>query len=209
VKRWNFLHCASSALEAFHCFTRLDRWDHQFHWYFPTEEESSVIRKNLLSISMAVIVILATSALGQNPSPPPSNDSAQVDQNIELLRKDIRSQKKQIIAANLQLTDAEAQKFWPLYDQYTAELVKINDAKYGAIKEYAVNFDTLTDEKALSLMRQILEVDQSVAQLRLRYAPLFNKIVPGKKTALFFQMDRRLVMLIDLQLASQIPMVQP
>ncbi|HEY6414547.1 MAG TPA: hypothetical protein VIX42_12730 [Edaphobacter sp.] len=153
-------------------------------------------------------MILATSSLGQNSSPP-SNDSAQADQNIELLRKDIRSQKKQIIAANLQLTDKEAEKFWPLYDQYTAELVKINDAKYAAIKEYATSFDTLTDDQAMNLARKVLEVDQSVAQLRLRYVPLFGKVVSGKKTALFFQMDRRLVMLIDLQLASQIPMVQP
>jgi hypothetical protein len=160
---------------------------------------------------MAAIVVLATSSFGQNSSQPQSTNSAQsnADRDIELLRRDIRSQKKQIIAANLQLTDAEAEKFWPLYDQYTAELVKINDAKYAAIKEYATNFDTLTDDQAVSLARKALEVDQSVAQLRLKYVPLVSKVISGKKTALFFQMDRRLVMLIDLQLASQIPMVQP
>jgi hypothetical protein len=131
------------------------------------------------------------------------------DQDVELLRKDIRSEKKQIIAANLTLTDTEATKFWPLYDQYTAELVKINDAKYAALKDYATNYDTLTDDKALALTRQMLEVDQSVAQLRLKYLPMFSKVVSGKKTALFFQLDRRLLMLIDLQVASAIPMVQP
>jgi len=113
------------------------------------------------------------------------------------------------LAANLQLTDAEAVKFWPIYDQYTAELVKINDAKYAALKEYATNYATLTDDQALSLARQIIGVDQSVAQLRLKYVPIFSKVISGKKTALFFQLDRRLVMLIDLQLASQIPMIEP
>jgi hypothetical protein len=126
-----------------------------------------------------------------------------------LLRKDIRSQKKQIIAANLTLTDAEATKFWPLYDQYTAELVKINDAKYGALKEYATNYDSLTDDKAVALTKQIVGVDRSVADLRTKYIPLVNKVVSGKKTALFFQLDRRLQMLIDLQLAAAVPMVQP
>jgi hypothetical protein len=132
-----------------------------------------------------------------------------VDQDVDLLRKDVRSQKKQIIAANLKLTDAEAEKFWPIYDQYTAELVKINDAKYAAIKEYAQNYDTLSDDQATALAKQIIAVDGQVSQLRERYVPIVNKVLPGKKTALFFQLDRRLVMLIDIQLATQIPMVQP
>jgi hypothetical protein len=175
------------------------------------DKENSVIKKNFLAISMAAIVALTGVSLGQTSSQTPSNNSAQssVDQNIDLLRQDIRSHKKQIIAANLQLTDQEAVKFWPIYDQYTAELVKINDAKYAVIKEYAINYDTLTDDKAVALTRQLLDVDQQVAQLRIKYVPLVSKVISGKKTALFFQMDRRLLMLIDLQLAEQIPMVQP
>ena len=62
---------------------------------------------------------------------------AAIDQDIELLRQDIRSKKKQMVAANLKLTDEEATKFWPVYDQYTADLVKINNEKYALIKEYA------------------------------------------------------------------------
>src|SRR5579871_6944295 len=98
---------------------------------------------------MAAIVILTSSLVGQSSAQTPSTSSGQstVDQDVDLLRKDIRSQKKQIIAANLQLTDTEAVKFWPLYDQYTAELVKINDAKYAAIKEYATSFDTRSEER--------------------------------------------------------------
>ena len=170
-----------------------------------------MIRKYLLLVSMAGMVVLTSSSVGQSQAQIPSNSSAQSspDQDIDLLRKDIRSQKKQIIAANLQLTDTEAEKFWPLYDQYTAELIKINDAKYAAIKEYATTYSTLTDDQALTLSRQVIGVDQSVAQLRMKYVPIFGKVISGKKTALFFQLDRRLVMLIDLQLASQIPMVQP
>src|SRR5271154_7599568 len=126
-----------------------------------------MITKKVLAMSVAAVLVFSTGARGQ--SSPQTTPAAQgsVDQDVDLLRKDIRSQKKQIIAANLQLTDAEAVKFWPIYDQYTAELVKINDAKYGAIKEYATNYTTLTDDQAVSLLRQILGVDQSVAQLRM------------------------------------------
>jgi len=171
-----------------------------------------VTTKNLLSISLASILILTGTTRGQSSAQTPSNPPAQntVDQDVDLLRKDIRSQKKQIIAANLQLSDAEAVKFWPLYDQYTAELVKINDAKYGVIKEYANTFNSsLTDEHALALTSNLLTVDAQAAQLRLKYVPIFSQVISGRKTALFFQMDRRLVMLIDLQLASQVPLVQP
>ena len=169
------------------------------------------MKKGFLTISMAAMVILTgispRVSLAQAASTAATQNT--VDQDVDLLRKDIRSQKKQIIAANLQLSDAEAVKFWPVYDQYTAELVKVNDAKYGAIKEYAANYTTMTDEHAVALTRNLLTVDQQVAQLRLKYVPLFNAVVSGKKAALFFQLDRRLVMLIDLQLASQIPMIQP
>ena len=161
-----------------------------------------MFKKNLLTISMAAFVVLAPSARNQSSAQTTPAAQSSVDQDVDLLRKDIRSEKKQIIAANLQLTDAEAEKFWPIYDQYTAELVKINDAKYAVIKEYATNYNTLTDEKALALTRQLLGVDQQVAQLRMKYVPIVSKVVSGKKTALFFQMDRRLLMLIDLQLAS-------
>jgi hypothetical protein len=70
------------------------------------------------------------------------------------------------------------------------------------------NYDTISDEQATVLMKQIIGVDGQVSQLRERYVPIVNKVLSGRKTALFFQLDRRLVMLIDIQLATQIPMVQ-
>jgi hypothetical protein len=158
---------------------------------------------------MAAMVILTGHTWSQSSAQSSSNSSAQstVDKDIDLLRKDVRSQKRQLIASNLQLTDQESEKFWPLYDQYTADLVKINDAKYAAIKEYAANYSTLTDDQATGLVRKMLGVDQAVAELRLRYIPIFNNVISGRKTSVFFQLDRRLVALIDLQLASQIPMM--
>lgn len=167
-------------------------------------------RMLLLSTLLAAATVLpATPRCHAQAQANSAGQKNSVDQDVDLLRKDVRSQKKQIIAANLQLTDQEAEKFWPIYDQYTADLVKINDAKYAAIKEYAQNYETLSNEQATALTKQILAVDSSVAQLREKYVPIVNKVLTGKKTALFFQLDRRLVMLIDIQLATQLPMVQP
>jgi hypothetical protein len=136
------------------------------------------------------------------------NSQAALDQDIEMLRKDIRSKKKQLIAGNLTLTDADATRFWPVYDQYTADLVKINDEKYALIKEYAGSWGTISNEQALDLIKRALAVDEQVAQLRIRYVPIFLGVLTGQKTATFFQLDRRIQAMVDLQLMSQLPLVQ-
>jgi Spy/CpxP family protein refolding chaperone len=164
-------------------------------------------KKIMLLLVLASAEVLAVPAAHAQAAA--SKDSQAVsEQDIQLLRQDIRSQKKQLIAANLKLTDAEATKFWPVYDQYSSEMTKIGDQRYALIKEYAQNFGSLTDDQALSLVNRSLALDEAVAQLRIKYVPIINKVLPGKKTATFFQMDRRLTALIDLQVASQIPLVQ-
>jgi hypothetical protein len=129
------------------------------------------------------------------------------DKDIELMRKDIRSQVKQLIAANMQLTDVEAEKFWPVYDQYAAEMKKINDDRLGIIKQYADNYGSLSDAEALSLTKRWMEADAATVQLAQKYLPLFEKVLPGRKVARFMQIDRRLRLMIDVQVTSQIPMV--
>jgi hypothetical protein len=131
------------------------------------------------------------------------------DEDIQLMRKDIRSQRKQIIAANLKLTDAEAEKFWPVYEQYISDLVNINGTKYALIKRYVETNGALTDTEAETSTSQWVGVDQSVAELRKRYIPIFRKVLSPKNTALFYQLDRRVQLLIDLQLASSLPMIEP
>jgi len=157
-------------------------------------------------LAVPVLRAQATSS-GQTTSGAKTNQ-ATIDQDVALLRQDIRSKKKQLIAANLNLTDVEATKFWPVYDQYAAELSKLGDQKYALIKEYAQGFGTLTNEQALSLLNRSLALDEQITQLRVKYVPIVNKVLPGTKTATFFQMDRRITALLDLQLAQEIPLVQ-
>ena len=129
------------------------------------------------------------------------------EQEIELLRKDIRSHKKELIALNLSMTATEATEFWPVYDQYQSEYTKIGDAKVALIREYAQNWGTMTDEQALNYLKRSDEISTSVIQLRNKYVPLVNQILSGKKTATFFQLERRIELLVEVQLASQIPLL--
>src|SRR6266481_2764212 len=127
--------------------------------------------------------IVAGILLGRGPLLS-QNASATADRDLQLLRKDLRSQRKQIVAANVTLTAAEAQKFWPIYDQYAA----------------------FTDAQAQSIMERWTAADDAAIQLRIKYIPIFQKVLPGKVVALFFQVDRRIGVLMDLQVASDIPL---
>jgi hypothetical protein len=140
---------------------------------------------------------------------PASQDQGLSDQDVQMLRKNLRSQRKQVIAANMKLTDTEAEKFWPLYDQYVSELVKSNNAKYELIKQYVQTQGNLTDAQADRAVKQWISVDQAVSELRLRYVPAFRKVLSAKNTALFYQLDRRVQLMIDLQLASALPLIEP
>jgi len=174
---------------------------------------TKVARKGMRGLIVVGTLLLSFSAaFGQDaisaPAAQPVADPGS-EQYIELLRKDIRSMKKQVVAANLELTDKEAEKFWPLYDQYATELAKINDTKVALIKAYAENYSTMTDEQAEQYVKGRAAVDRSVDQLRVKYFPVFRRILSVKTTALFFQIDWRLSQMIDLQIAAQTPLIQP
>ena len=160
------------------------------------------------AVLAGVSLMSGNKALAQEPASLPANQLSS-DENLKLFRKDLRSQKKQIIAANMGLTDSEAQQFWPIYDRYTAELVTIMDKKYALLNEYAQNYTSITNEQAESYIQGRADVEESVMQLRLKYLPIVRKVLSGKSTARFFQMDWRLGLIIDLQLASQIPLIEP
>jgi hypothetical protein len=107
------------------------------------------------------------------------------------------------------LTEAEATKFWPVYDRYIGETIKVNDVRYALVKEYAQSYGSMTDAQADSFLKRWVALDEDSARLRLKYIPEFQNVISHKKTALFFQIDRRISMLIELQLASQVPLLTP
>ena len=166
--------------------------------------------KKLMSVVLMVAawIVGGPAARAQKTPSQPSTDHVISDQDLNLLRQNLRSQRKQLIAANLKLTDAEATKFWPIYDQYVAELIAINDKKFALIQDYADNWGKLTNEQSLTFTRQWLDADIATAQLRQKYVPIVSKALDGRKTATFFQLDRRIAMMMELQVSSQMPLVQ-
>jgi len=171
----------------------------------------------ITSLFAAIAIVLCCGASGtpggssnaEAQAAATTQDQGIPEQDITMLRKNLRSQRKQIIAVNMKLTDAEAEKFWPLYDQYISDLVQINGTKYDLIKQYVEAQGNLTDAQADSAVKQWIGVDQSVSELRLKYVPSFRKVLSAKNTALFYQLDRRVQLMIDLQLAAALPLIEP
>src|ERR1700747_2907931 len=128
------------------------------------------------------------------------------DEDIALLRRDLRAMKMQVIGQNMSLSEEEGQKFWPIYNHYVKDLQLVNDKKYALLKQYAEMWATMTDQDALIYVRNWLEADGQAQALRLKYVPVVSQVLPGRKAATFFQLDRRLNMMIDLQLFSLIPL---
>jgi Spy/CpxP family protein refolding chaperone len=170
-------------------------------------------KKSIVAVLIVAGALLLSSvsmfaqAAGQSVPGASAQPHSVTDQDIEMLRADIRAQRKEITAQNMTLTADEATKFWPIFDQYRQEAIKPNDDRWALIKDYAANYDTMTEAQAQDYMKRSTAVDQQLLALRMKYVPVFEKVISAKKTALWYQIDHRIDLLINLQLAAVIPVV--
>jgi hypothetical protein len=171
------------------------------------QNQKTLIVLALLGAMSVVSKPIVAQTATQNSSGAGAPSTASLDQDVKMLRADVQSSKKAITAENMNLTADEATKFWPIYDQYAAEVAKIGDSRVTLIKDYAVNYDTMTDAQANLFIQRSAAIDQRFTAARTKYVPIFEKVISAKKTALWYQIDRRLDLLINLQLAGNIPVV--
>jgi predicted GH43/DUF377 family glycosyl hydrolase len=130
------------------------------------------------------------------------------DAYIELLRSDVKTKKVAIITEVMQFTDEEARTFWPVYREYEVEFAKIGDARIALIKDYAQNYETMTDEKAKELVQKALKLEGRRTKLKRKYFRKFDRVLSSKKVAKFFQLENQINLLIDLQIASELPLIK-
>jgi hypothetical protein len=122
----------------------------------------------------------------QTAASPSQTGQGMSSQDVELPRKDIRSKQKHMIAANLKLTEAEATKFWPIYDQYTQELIGINDKRYDLIKQYSQNCGSITDDQAMIWQAKLVGSGYSNYAVALQVRPDPARGAAGQKGRHFF-----------------------
>ena len=132
----------------------------------------------------------------------------QVESAIEIMRSDVRTQKVAILTATMELTSDEASAFWPKYREYDVALSAVWDQRLGVIKDYAANYETMTDEVARGLIERAFAVDEAQLAVEKEYFEKIAEVLPITKAARFAQVERRLNNMIELQLASELPLVK-
>ena len=140
-------------------------------------------------------------------APPPSNAQKNVQAYIDLLRRDVRQEKAEIMGAVMILSAQDATKFWPIYTDYDAQLTKLNDQRVENIKEYARAYDQMTDEKADELIQKSLAYQKQRAELLAQTYDKVKQTLGAITAARFAQVEHQLLLIIDLQIASSLPIV--
>jgi hypothetical protein len=171
-----------------------------------------MIRINLSLICVLLIVGLTAplARAAQQPRPPADDDTRDLNLRAytELLRSDIRSQKIAIITEVMQFSEDEDEKFWPVYRQYESELAKVNDDRLLLIKEYAATYEKMTDDVAKRLASGSLDLEARRNAVKSRYYERLQSVLSPKSAARVLQIENQLLLLLDLQIAASLPIVQ-
>lgn len=127
---------------------------------------------------------------------------------LELTREILKAEKKSVIADVMQLSDAESQPFWNLYNEYQGALYNVQNKRIAIIKDFAEHYDNLSDEKADELWTSAMSYQGDLLKLKSKYYKSFKKILPAGKAALLFQAENKIEALVNAQLALEIPLIE-
>ena len=127
--------------------------------------------------------------------------------NMQILIEKIRADKKLFIAQNMQLTDAEAEDFWPIYDSYQDELFLLRARTKNLIHVYAENFENMNDEIAKKLLDEHSDIEESKLKLRSAYLPKFRKAMPDIKVVRYYQIENKINAALMFEIAANVPLI--
>jgi hypothetical protein len=172
---------------------------------------TSKLLSRRITLSALVGLFAMSAGLALRAQEKASESDAQeqnIDTYVDLLREDVQKQKVAITSQLMQLSPEQAAAFWPVYNEYAKELSALGDLRVQGIKEYAANYRSLSDEKATELAKMRFEYEQRLLALKRKYFQNLSKALTPKLAARFFQIENQLLDVIDLQVASRLPIVQ-
>jgi len=157
------------------------------------------LRVGTIMVMVAALVGLAVAVAAQDK---PAD-------NMQIMRDKIKADKKLLVATNMELTEAEAKAFWPVYDQYQKDLGAINERIAKMIKSYAdaYNAKSMTDDGAKKLIAEFVAIEKAEAAMKESYVPKLSKVLPAKKVARYMQIENKIRALVKYELAGEIPLV--
>ena len=162
-------------------------------------------RMAIVVAGLALVYAIPGRAQQWSPEAPPPQKIAAI---IDMIRSDVSTQKKSVVNRVMQLSEADAKVFWPIYEQYQMESSRIGNETAAMIKEYVEGFETMTDSKAQSLMTRNFDLRKRALALRFKYYEMVSKTLSPIKAAKFMQIDNQLVTMLELQLTSNLPFIR-
>lgn len=149
-------------------------------------------------LALSICLILVPRAWAQGTS----------DRSVQLTRSAIQAERQAIVAANLELDDRESAVFWPLYQEYRNALDAVNSQRVELLERYFANYETLTDDEATELLQRHLAWEKDVLGVRSAFAKKMRKVLSGRTVARFFQIENKMDLIVEYELASEIPLIK-
>jgi hypothetical protein len=137
-----------------------------------------------------------------------SNNDGVATSDMEILREKVKADKKLLVAANLDLTETEAQAFWPIYEEFQSRLTQLNEQIGSLIREYADNYNIMTAETANKLLNDSLMLEEKRLELKQLYMPKFQKALPAIKVGRYYQIENKIQAVLHYELAAGIPLMK-
>ena len=160
--------------------------------------------------SMTIVALLLLAAAAFGPGLAIAQEKTAVETNMEILAEKLEADKKLVVAANLVLTDAESEAFWPLYAEYQKSLQGIHERMVKVIMAYAdaYNAESLTDDGAIKLLKESMSISADELKMRKDFTTKLAKVLPGKKVTRYMQIENKIAAIVDYELAAEIPLVE-
>ena len=153
---------------------------------------------------------IAPAAAQDTPAPatPEKPAAGRPDDNVEILREKMRADKKLVVATALELTDEEGKRFWPVYGAYQSDMVTHYDRYIKLLNDYLTAYASMTDAAASKLVTEFVALEADHAAIQKKYLPEFQKAVPGRKVARFYQLENKIRSVLRYDLAREIPLTK-
>ena len=152
------------------------------------------------ALLMVTFAMLASCSLGRAQDQEPT-----IDSTIAVVRANMQADRTTLITAGMNFNDKDGAAFWPIYKQYQYERSRLDDDRVAVIKEYTQKYPNLADAQAKAMAEKMLDCDSRLAELKKKYYKKFNRVLPALTVAKFFQLERRVDLMMDMQVESSLP----
>jgi len=157
-----------------------------------------MIKNSALLVVMFAMLAFCSLGLAQNQEPT-------IDSTIAVVRANMQADRTALITAGMNFNDKDGAAFWPIYQQYEYERSRLDDRRAAVIKQYTQKYPNLTDAEAKAMADQMLDCESRLAELKKKYYKKFNKVLPALTVTKFFQLDRRIDLMMDMQVEASLP----